>query len=388
MIISKKTTNTFQGLILFFASIAIISCTKQYPVKVKGEIANAAGEKIFFQHVKTDKTETLDSLELDEKGQFKFKTNSKYPSFYQLKIGAKGNISLLLQRGEKVSVKADADNLIQSLVVEGSVGSEQLHYLNTELFHARKKLDILLADSTSTIEEALAVMNAHRKNMIQFIMENSSSLASISAIYQQYSNNLYVFNSVRDLQYFKILSDSLSNYHPQSAHVRVLKGNAKAMIDDYQLASLMNAADEVDTNALLPDISLHDTKGKETNLHEFRGKTVLLTFWSHQNEESVRYNLSLKPIYQKHKKNFEIYAVSVSNDSAGWQAAIRFDDLEWTNVRGSEDELNYYLELYNVSALPQSYLISSDKAVILGKNVSASEIDNFLNDLSRQNAKR
>ena len=55
-----------------------------------------------------------------------------------------------------------------------------------------------------------------------------TSLAAIKALYQKIDDQNYVLNTTRDLQYMKIVSDSLSVYYPDSRHT-------KALISDFAM---------------------------------------------------------------------------------------------------------------------------------------------------------
>ena len=66
------------------------------------------------------------------------------------------------------------------------------------------------------------LIKEQRKKNIEFIIKNLSSLASIKALYQRIDPDAYVLYDPKDLQYLKIVTDSLTRYYPNSKHVQAL----------------------------------------------------------------------------------------------------------------------------------------------------------------------
>ncbi len=66
------------------------------------------------------------------------------------------------------------------------------------------------------------VIKAQRKNNIEFILNNINSLASIKALYQRINPETYVLYDQHDLQYLKIVTDSLTRHYPNSKQVQAL----------------------------------------------------------------------------------------------------------------------------------------------------------------------
>ena len=86
------------------------------------------------------------------------------------------------------------------------------------------------------------VLESHRKASIAYLLTNYNSLSSVYVLYQQYQPGYYVFYKTTDLQYFKILSDSLSKYHPGSKHVDALKAYTNKLLNDYNSQVLLQHA--------------------------------------------------------------------------------------------------------------------------------------------------
>ena len=142
-------------------------------------------------------------------------------------------IVLFPKPGQHIKIEADANNLLSSLKIEGSHDTEQVTKLIMRCLMKQKcnliRLTMLftrplkLTASETVKQEYQDILEKHRKYSITFILTHYNSLASLYALYQQYQPGSYVFYKTTDMQFFKIVSDSLSKYFPGSKHVYALK---------------------------------------------------------------------------------------------------------------------------------------------------------------------
>ncbi|MFO7656657.1 MAG: TlpA disulfide reductase family protein [Bacteroidales bacterium] len=369
-------------IFLFALFLAFVSCSKD-KLQVKGRIANASGNMVYFEEVDIYQTKILDSLKLNSGGRLKFSDESKTPRFYQLRFENGKVIGLLLEPDEKAIISADLNDLYKSFNVEGSEGTLLVNQLSRELSIVQSRLDsiAMLYDNTgnSALKDSLSleyerIMKYHRNFSIKFILTCSNSLASFMALYQKYNNGVYVFNKVKDIQYFKILTDSLSKYYPRVKHVAALKKNTETLLNEYHSQRLLNLAHDVEHG--LPVINLPDIRGKEVNLKSLKGKYVLLNFWSTYNVESSSFNLALKNVYNKYRgKGFEIYNVAFEKSLSSWEKVVKYNELNWINVIDTTFPNSMAAASYNVEALPSNYLIDKDFSTIIAKNINPAQLD-------------
>ena len=187
-------------------------------------------------------------------------------------------------------------------------------------------------------------------------------------------------NKLRDLQFYKIVTDSLVKKYPRVKQVIALKQNTQKLLSDYYNQKLLSFADT--DNIGLPEIALPDSKGDTINLKSLKGKYILLSFWATWNNPSIEYNLGLKDIYQKYKsKGLEIYHVSLDKSIETWNRSIIFDELKWINVIDTTFPYSRAAGVYNVQMLPANYLIDKDFSTIIAKNLLPAQLDAKLAEL-------
>ena len=72
----------------------------------------------------------------------------------------------------------------------------------------------------------------------------------------------------------------------------------------------------------------------------------------------------LKPVYDDyHKKGFEIYQVALDTDKAGWANVLKEQNLPWINVCDGLGAGSPYVLLYNIGALPSTFIIADGELV-------------------------
>ncbi|NJK86543.1 MAG: redoxin domain-containing protein [Bacteroidales bacterium] len=348
-----------------FAVLLLISCTNKKQVVIRGHITQSTGGKVYLEEQDLYFSRRIDSAKVHRNGKFTLKATVKNPDFYMLKFSNNKTINLLLEPNEKLSISANLDELPQSIQVEGSNGSKAVNEVNKKLMETQFKIDSIssLYEKTENadekerlVSEYRDVLKNHHRYSLGFIFENINSLAAYTAINQQYRNGDYVFNTIKDLQYYKIVTDSLTRRYSRSKHVIALKENTKEMIDGYNSQRLMSMVKK--ENFHLPEISLPGMKENDVKLSSLKGKIVLLNFWATWSRESIEKNLALKDLYSKYRKRgFEIYSVSLDNSMDKWLYEIKFDDLSWIHVIDTLYPNSRALMSYNVSSIPFNYLI-------------------------------
>jgi peroxiredoxin len=363
-------------LILIIPLILISGCKKNDSFTVSGFINNSTHKFISISKIDVNNTEFIDSVKISKKGNFRIRVKATEPDFYQLSLSESDFMTLLAEPGEKINLKFDDENIYTNYTVEGSKGSEQVRILDLRLLETRRKLDSLnLAYEKASAEPgfdtvqpviaqaALDIVKAQRRFSIEFVVSNISSLASIKALYQKLNDDTYVLYESRDLQYLKIVSDSLTRHYPDSRHTKALVKSFEEGMRNFNAIKLNQIIENLPETKLDP--VLKDINGKSVALSSLRGKYVLLAFWSSESRDCITENLQLKEFYRIYnRKGFEIYQISVDADETKWKSAVKFDELPWINVR-EEDPLNQRnAQLFNIKSVPANFLFDPQGKII------------------------
>jgi hypothetical protein len=207
------------------------------------------------------------------------------------------------------------------------------------------------------------LIDNQRKSNIEFIIKNLSSMASIKALYQRINSEAYVLYDPRDLQYLKIVTDTLTSRYPNSKNVQALARDFEKEMNQMYMRKLEQMTKDLPQTKLDPVLA--DVTGKRIALSSLRGKNVLLTFWSVGSKESVAENIQLKEYYKKYnKRGFEIYQINLDENESAWKQAVKFDELPWISTREDDPLDPKNAILFNVRSLPANYLFDTEGNIV------------------------
>jgi len=360
-------------IFLFLAALTIAGCSNDNKVTIRGTLSDNTEDLAILEKSEVDHSTVIDSAVI-KRGQFKFALEITGPEFLQVRFDGEF-IGLLAMPGENIDLSFGKSPVAMNYTVTGSPGSEEVRMLDLQLLKTNSRLDSIreiysglsdeeIASRGAGLEEAyVGIVDAQRNFNIKFVIENISSMAAIKALYQRIDENTYVLYQPRDLQYLKIVSDSLSVKYPVSRHVRALKENVTSELNRMyidRMASLASQLPEANTTPALPD-----TKGNMVSVASLRGKYVLVSFWTTTSPECIAELPLLRSLYTKyHAKGLEIFHVSLDRDEEMWRNRVRFEEIPWISVR-EEDPLNpVYARLMNVQSVPSNILYDREGNII------------------------
>ena len=364
--------NRFFPVIL--AMVFMAGCSNENRVVIKGTFSVPAEGVVYLDQSEVDRSTRVDSADI-KGGRFRFVTEVTGPEFYQVRIPGNEFVALLIMPGEKISLELGKSPVAMNYSVQGSPGSADIRMLDQHLFVTKTKLDSLRNIYSALGSKELAVrgpglekayqetVDAQRKFNIKFVIENISSMSAIQALYQRIDENAYVLYQPRDLQYLKIVSDSLSVRYPVSRHVRALKENVTSELNRMYMDRISTLASQLPTTNISPE--LPDINGRMTSVTSLKGKYVLVSFWSTTSAESMNEMPLLRTIYNEyHRKGLEIFQVSLDADVERWKNVVRYEELPWISVREPDPANPVYSRLMNITSLPSNLLYDPQGNII------------------------
>jgi peroxiredoxin len=369
-----------QTFFLLLLALTAAGCNNKKSFTVYGVIKDKTDKYIYINKVDVNTPVLIDSAKISRRGKFHFSVMAKEPDFYQLGFSTTNFITLLAEPDEKIILNFPGKNLYEHYSVTGSEGSSKLQFLDANLNETKKKMDSLTTVYNQASKEpgfdtkgpALQaefsnLAKAQRKKNIEFIINNINSLASIKALYQKITPEAYVLYEPNDLQYLKIVTDSLTRHYPNSKHVKALAGDLNKELNKMYVDKIGAMARDLPPAKLDPN--LRNLDGKRIALSSLKGQYVLLTFWSYRSKECIIENLRFKDYYkQYHSRGLEIYQINVDESEAEWKKAVKYDELPWISTREDDMHNPLNVRIFNVTSLPANFLFDK-KGVIIGSNL-------------------
>lgn len=368
-------------LLATFTILLMAGCGKSGDIRIKGNYNGTREDNLYLVRVDVDIPVLVDSVKIHRNGKFSIRFDSDQPNFYNLGFDNKEFITLLAYPGDNIGVTFDGPMLQDSYTITGSPESEKVKMLDQKLSATISKLDSLRSYYKSSAgipgfdtlgprleEEYSNTINDQRRNNIAFILDNLTSFASVKALYQRFDEETYVLYQEKDLQYLKLVSDSLNRYYPKSKQAKALASNLENELNAMYMNRISALTEEMESTSL--DAELPDIDGRMVRLSSLQKKNwVILTFWSAESNDCISNNLQLKEYYKLYnRQGLEIYQVNVDASEELWRDAVSFDDLPWISVRDFENGVSKTARLFNVKTLPANYLINPEGEIV-GKNL-------------------
>lgn len=348
--------------IVLIALFSFFSCEEKQKnegkVEVSGTIENAPAGAIVFSQFTDTRPIVLDTLVLDENGMFSYELAVDAPTFYELNLYGQKSVRLALL-DEDVQVSYDFSNP-ESLVIEGSADSQEMVKIEKLMDTYQNKVNALNEayykamgeNDTETIKQiqtdAMALesnQSVEVKNMISSMGDSFASLAAIGLL-----------NPKNEFQFMDSLASKLDETYPDTKSIVQLR----QQLDEMRSLSMGQIA---------PEIELPNPAGEMVKLSDLRGKYVMIDFWAAWCKPCREENPNVVALYNEYKsKGFEVFGVSLDRTREAWVDAIAEDELTWTQV----SDLKYFnsaaAELYQIAAIPATYLIDPDGKII-GKDL-------------------
>ncbi|HUW94095.1 MAG TPA: TlpA disulfide reductase family protein [Bacteroidales bacterium] len=362
----------------YFSAVILLAlitgCSSNDKVIIRGTFNDKKEGKVYLEQSEIDNNILIDSAAI-KRGRFSFKRDISGPEFFQVGVSSTDFVSLLAMPGDNITLSLGNSPLVLNYSVEGSAESEKLKQLDETLFVTLRSLDSLkrIYSSLSTEEMALRgaelenqyieKVNDQRKKNIVFILDNIASMSSLKALYQRIDENTYVLYQPRDLQFLKIVSDSLSVKYPASRHILALSENVSKELNQMYVNRLASIASKTTSEKIDPD--LPDTEGQRVKLSSLRGKYVLVSFWSSTSQSCMEELPALKSLYKMYNsKGLEIYQVSLDPDANRWKNVVRYEDLPWISVREDDSVNPPYSIALNITQIPSNLLYDREGNII------------------------
>lgn len=351
----------------FVATALTIASCNEGKFTVEGQIENAKDSVLYFENVGLEGINVLDSITLDNNGNFSFSEAAPgAPEFYRLRI-ADQIINVSIDSTETVQFKGQYPGMASNYTVSGSDNCEKIKELTLKQMDLQSRAIAIQRNKAIGVDEAndsiQELINAYKEEVKHnYIYKEPMKAYSYFALFQAIGNYL-IFNprtNKDDIKAFAAVATSWDTYYPhaergQNLHNIAIEGMKNQRIVDAQNSQFQVEAKKVNEAGVL-DIALPDNHGQERHLTDLKGQVVLLDFHIFAMNDSPARIIMLRELYNKyHQQGLEIYQVSLDPDEHFWKQQTAA--LPWISVRDADGVNSQRLMLYNIQAVPDFFII-------------------------------
>lgn len=335
-----------------------------YPYKIKGHldgIGNGTVYIYFFDKgrsggLRVDSTYAVNgdfvfSSVVSEPVMAYLLAKSEYYSPGSTNFKKQPRLQFFIENGYTISIDGRYGALDKAIVNGGAINADYARYLNSVQI-VNNQLDVLtdkmkLADTEQKKElqkEQKIINNKLLEQTERFIKQNPGDMLSAWL-----AGNMLKENPEAQEECYNNLTQE----------VKMTSWGKK-------LATAVNANKTQKNGVKAPEFVRKGIDGKDIYLSGYRGKYVVLTFWSSWCAPCRTDNSELRTIYDAFKdKEVEFISVSLDRDLDQWLQAVRADKLIWPQINAFfKDKDGKIAVSYNVKSLPTKILIDPDGNIV------------------------
>ncbi|MCG8319669.1 MAG: AhpC/TSA family protein [Cytophagales bacterium] len=361
-------------------SLIISACNSQpsdsnptSDVTISGKVNNRADGEVIIEVIKDQKFVKLKTVPLNEDNSFSIKLPIDEPDLYRINFFNKQWAFLVLnQHQPEVFITADGTKPDGLFDIKGSKDTEYLMEVQKmraeiHLFAERINMAFTKANQAGDqkhIEELQMQYMDKQKEINNLVKEKVRSMGnSLTAV--------LVALELDPNEDFAFMDEIAQKFHKSLPNSYFTK----------QLVDKVNTLRKLAIGAVAPEITMEDPDGNMISLSSLRGNYVMIDFWAAWCRPCRAENPNVVALYKKYNsKGFEVFGVSLDRKKEDWLKAIEKDGLSWTHV----SDLQYFnsaaAQLYNIQAIPATYLLDKEGKII-AKNLRGIALRKKLEEL-------
>lgn len=314
-------------------------------------ITGKVGKGNKWAYFKNMESETVDSVAVDEEGQFRFDGVHQEQYFATVSDGKK-TVPVVLDGAVNID--------FTTMTITGTRENRMLDAVNKKI---QPMVDSIMKivpqlrkikQDTPEFKRLFARYNKHKEHIYEIVR---------MSVYE--NKPAFFFPAVLLSQYYEAYSETeLRGLFREDNNIKNL-----SLLSSLKKQAL--ASEKRTEGQRYTDFKMYDDKGMVKSLSDFVGnnKYVLVDFWASWCGPCRKEMPQVKALYDRyHDKGFDIVGVSFDQNKEQWLAAIKQLKATWHHLSDLKGWQNEAGEIYGIKSLPFTMLIDPN-GVIVGVNL-------------------
>lgn len=358
---------TFPILLLLLICSPALWAANDSTYTVEGKVGiYSAPAKIFLVYRDIRDRIVEDSCTL-QNGRFAFSGSVDYPLLAHLYLTRTGDRNQVIPE-DAISFYLDAGKIrIQSTedLRKASVTGSHTHDLNIRFQESL----ISIQQRGEEIRQSFLAASPEKQNDQAF---NDSLTVLFEAVQSEYNAAAlsFILSHPDEMLGVHMLQSQINTY-PNDRNVEPvfeqMSERVRNSLPGKRLAATIRKFKTLDTGVEAPAFRAPDINGKEVGLSEFKGKYVLLVFWSPTCHHCLGEIPIMKELYTKYReRGLEIvsFALEREDNKQEWLDVVAGEGMSWTNLSDLKEWKSEILESYKTFSVPKNYLIDREGIII------------------------
>lgn len=354
---------------LLFGSLLLMGymgaqAQQEYTIEGKVEgVKDGTLVSLFLLDGNVGSTVALDSI---QNGTFFFKRNAGESGMDKLSLMCTRNddfpsMSLEIYATPNARIKVTGTNtLIHTWKVDSPVKEQIEHNRfienSRDLWDEYQRLSIKARSLRSAPEAERKAIRAKEDSISALISKREMQLMQELPVSNIWMDRLYRLSmSVKYNPNFSYKDETLALYNRMNEA-------QKASIKGQEITVNLFPPVVVKEGDEMADTELYDLDGKIHHLTDFKGKYILLDFWSSGCGPCIMALPEMKEIQEQYKERLTVISLS-SDTKSRWKAASAKHEMTWQNLSDLKQSAGLYAK-YGVNGIPNYVLISPEGKIM------------------------
>jgi peroxiredoxin len=285
------------------------------------------------------------------RGNFKIKGHTQRPILcWIMCMDQYANVCL-----ENVHISFNASLKNMNLNYSCTAGKEQA--IQNQINHETRELDFMVLNARDSLINKV-YKNKEEENKLKNEIKDAQDKASVIYIKMAKLNyNSFLGLSLLYMNRSKILTDTLKLL------VNKLKEPYKSS-EQAKILRLYFSKTKAQVGQAMIDFEAKTITGKTFRLSSLKGKYIYLTFGSAGCAPCRTENQVISKNFHQYQKNIAFVYFSLDVNKEAWQTVTKADGISWYNVSDMKGATGPTKTIYDVQAMPTSFLINKEGTIM------------------------